>query len=166
MSQDQPNRDVLALRRLEAEIANGRIQVYRNLLGQPYVFFDIDGKIIDDTHPAVHLHLFHDDVRAWLTQFIWKAEGVLLHQRELDRVLQALAGLSLREKVEQVTDPALLQLLETEPTVAVIVEFMYAATSKRLESTMLGLWKKLRDFGHERGCWSEGRTAFREGPTS
>src|SRR6185312_12934595 len=111
MSSERPSQDVIALRRLEEEIGKGRIHVYRNLLGQPYVFFDIVEPTLADTHPAVHLHLFHKDVRGWLTQFIWKAEKILLHERELDRVLQALAGLSLRKKVDQVTDPALLELL-------------------------------------------------------
>lgn len=160
MNQDQESRDVIALRRLEAEIANGRVHVYRNLLGQPYAYFDIVERTLADTHPAVHLHLFHDDVRGWLTQFLWKAEGILLHDRELDRVLQALAGLSLRNKLDQATDPALLELLETEPTVAVVVEFMHAEKRSKLEHSMESLWKLLRDFARERGLLVRGKNRF------
>jgi len=150
MNGDQPSRDVIALKRLEDEIERRRIHVYRNLLGQPYVFFDIVEGTLADTQPAIHLHLYHKDVRGWLTQFIWKVEKILLHERELDRVLQALAGLSLRNKLDRVTDPALLSLLETEPTVAVIVEFMHMEKQSRFEFTMESLWKRLRDFARER----------------
>lgn len=164
MSSDPPSRDVLALRRLEAEIAKGRIHVYRNLLGQPYVFFDVVERTLADTHPAVHLHLFHEDVRGWLVQFIWKADDILLHDRELDRVLQALAGLSLRNKLDRASDPALLELLETEPTVAVVVEFMHAEKRDKLEHSMESLWKLLRDFARERGLLVRGRHRFPGGP--
>lgn len=160
MSSDRPSQDVLALRRLEGEIEKKRIHVYRNLLGQPYVFFDIVEKTSADTQPAIHLHLFHRDVRGWLTQFIWKAEGILLHERELDRVLQALSGLSLRNKVDRVTDPALLELLETEPTVAVLVEFMHAEKRGKLELGMESLWKTLRDFARERRLLVRGKSRF------
>jgi hypothetical protein len=160
MSQDQQSRDALALRRLEVEIGKNRIHVYRNLLGQPYAFFDIVEEKLADTQPTLHLHLFHKDVRGWLTQFIWKAEGILLHERELDRLLQALAGLSLREKVDRVTDPALLDLLENEPTVAVIVEYMHAEKQTRKETTMESLWKTLRDFARERGLLVRGKNRF------
>lgn len=160
MNSNRLSQDVLALRRLEAEIENERVHVYRNILGQPYVFFDIVERTLADTQPAIHLHLFHDDVRGWLTQFLWKAEGILLHERELDRVLRALHGLSLRHKLDRVTDPALLELLETEPTVAVIVEFMHAEKRSKLEHTMESLWKTLRDFARERGLLVRGQKRF------
>lgn len=160
MSRDRSFQDVLALRRLEVEIANGRIHIYRNLLGQPYVFFDVTGKTDADTHPAFHQHLFHKDVRAWLTLFLWKVEGILLLERELDRVLQALSGLSLRHKLDRVTDPALLELLESEPTVAVIVEFMHSEKQSRIEHTMESLWKTLRDFARKRRLQVRGKKRF------
>jgi len=156
MNQNQAGQDIVALRRMEAEIATGRIRVYRNLLDQPYICFDIDKQPLADTH----LHLRHKNVRGLLTQFIWKVEGILLHERDLDRILQALSGQSLSEKRDQVTDPALLELLDTEPTVAVIVEFMHARKQSKLEDTMESLWKTLRDFARERGMLVRGKNRF------
>ena len=65
---------------MEAEIATGRIRVYRNLLDQPYICFDIDKQPLADTH----LHLRHKNVRGLLTQFIWKVEGIRRMTRDGD----------------------------------------------------------------------------------
>ena len=159
---NQYPRDELALRHLETEMEAGSIHVYRNLLGEPYVFFDV-GKPGDGTHPGLHRQLFHPDVRGWLTQFIWATKGVLLHDRELDRVLQALSGFSFGNRVEKATDHVLLQILETEPVVAVVVEFMHAEKQKRFERTMDSLWKTLHEFARSRGLLSRGKKRFPAG---
>jgi hypothetical protein len=157
---NRPSQDVLALRRLDAEIGNKRMQVYRNLLNQPYVILDITERTDAANPPAIHLPLFHKDVRFALTWFIWEAEGLLLHQRELDRILEALAGLSLHNRVSQVIEPVLLELLESEPTVAVIVEYLRGERPKRIELAMESLWKLLRDFACERQLLVRGKNRF------
>ena len=137
--QDTPmQRDEVALTAILGEIDAGKIQVYRNVLRQAYVFCDVPG------FAALHVHLLDKDFRGWITHFIWTRMSFLLREREMNRILDELAGRSLSEPLDKTADPALLQFIEAEPVVAVVLEFMH--TRERHETSMETFWKDLKRF--------------------
>lgn len=154
MSEKRP--DELALYAVLEEVEAGRIRIYRNVLNQPWVFCD------HPDHPSVNWHLFDRDFRGWFSNFIWERCRILPREREIDRILELLAGRSLQHHISTATDPALLEIIEKEPVVAVVVEFMHGKT--RHEATMEGLWKVLRKFAKERGLCGTGKHRFPGGP--
>lgn len=148
--------DVAALRAVQDEIKQGRIRVYRNALNQPFVFCD------HPDCPGLNVPLFHRDFRGWLCRFAWNQKQLLLHEREVDRILQLLSGQSLENPIANVSDPALLQLLEKEPLLATIVEFMEG--EKSLEYSMAELLKELRDFAKDHKLMGRMASRFPGGP--
>lgn len=153
MSEKRP--DELALYTVLKEIETGHLRLYRNVLNQPWVFWD------HPKHPSVNWHLFDRDFRSWFANFIWEECRILPREREIDRILELMAGRSLQNHISTVTDPALLQVIEKEPVVAVTVEFMHGRT--KIEASMEGLWKQLRAFAKERGIRGQGRVRFPAG---
>jgi len=154
MSQKRP--DELALFAILEEVEAGRIRIYRNVLNQPWVFCD------HPNHPSVNWQLYDRDFRGWLSNFIWERCRILPRGREIERILELLSGRSLKHHISTATDPALLEIIETEPVVAVVVEFMHG--KDRHEYTMEGLWKALKKFAKERGLGSNGKRRFPGGP--
>jgi hypothetical protein len=152
MSEQVQSREEQALTVILDELTQRRLQVYRNLLGQPYVCCDVGGQ------PSLHAYLFDRDFRGWLVVFVKERCGFLLREREADRLLEFLGGQSLREKVARVTDQALLQFIENEPVVAVVLEFMH--TSPRHEARMEQLWKELKKFARSRRLLTRGKKRF------
>lgn len=148
--------DVVALRAVQDEIKQGRIRVYRNALNHPYVFCD------HPEFPGLNVSLFHRDFRGWLCRFVWNQRQLLLHEREVDRILELLNGHSLENPITEVSDPALLQILEQEPLLATIVEFMEGKI--KLETKMADLLKQLRSFAKERGLMGRMSHRFPGGP--
>lgn len=148
--------DVAALHSVQDEINHGRIRVYRNALNQPCVFCD------HPDYPGLNAPLFHRDFRGWLCHFAWKAKKLLLHEREVDRILELLNGQSLASPVANMSDPALLQLLEKEPLLATIVEFMEGRDT--FETTVAELLRRLRAFASERGLLGRMASRFPGGP--
>jgi hypothetical protein len=148
--------DVAALRAVQDEIKQGRIRVYRNALNQPYVFCD------HPECPGLNVPLFHRDFRGWLCRFAWNQKQLLLHEREVDRILELLSGQSLENPIANVSDPALLQLLEKEPLLATIVEFMEGRDE--FETTVAELLRSLRKFASERGLLGRMASRFPGGP--
>jgi hypothetical protein len=154
MSEKRP--DEQALSRVLKEIEDGRIRVYRDFLNQPWV---------DCDHPelrGMRTKLFAEDFRAWFAYFISKELELLLREREINRILKVLAGQSLGTGRRSVGDPALIQLMETEPVVATVVEFMH--DKPRYETTMDRLWLELSKFSKERGINRLGKRRFPGGP--
>jgi hypothetical protein len=156
MSDNELRRDEEALKAILVEIKHGRIKLYRNVLRQPYVFCD------HPRFPVMHSHLLDKDMRSWLTHFIWVTKTVLLREREADRILEALAGRSLADPLDKINDPALLQFIESEPVVAIVLEFMH--TRERQEGTMDALWKELKKFARGRRLLVRGKNRFPGGP--
>lgn len=148
--------DVAALRAVQDEIKQGRIRVYRNALNQPFVFCD------HPDCPGLNVPLFHRDFRGWLCRFAWNQKSLLLHEREVDRILELLSGQSLENPIANVSDPALLQLLEKEPLLATIVEFMEGRDV--FETTVAELLRSLRKFAGERGLLGRMASRFPGGP--
>lgn len=136
-------RDVQALLAIQNEINEGRIRVYRNALNQAFVFCD---------HPdsrGLNFELFHRDFRGWMCRFVWNQKQLLLYEREIDRILDLLNGLSLENPSGNISDPSMLELLETNAFLALIVEFMEGKAS--LEFSMNELLKRLKSFAKDQG---------------
>jgi len=143
-----------ALSSLLVEIETGRIEVYQNVLGQPYIIFRVPER------PGGGFFLFHQDVRAWIAEFAWDGKHGLLRERDLDRILTFLRGRAMRKRLPQISDPAMLHLLRSEPVIAVVYEFMYEHATGRHEDTMEPLWKAWKVFAQERGLLRLGRKRF------
>ncbi|WP_337175408.1 hypothetical protein [Paludisphaera sp.] len=162
----EPPNGVVVLRRLVDEIERGRIRLYRNLVGKPYISCDVEEDEDDDEPglPAINQLLFDIDVRSWLTLFAWERDKVLLTEREANRIVHALSGWSMRVKTSKITDPELLRFIETEPVVAVVMEFMGSRKEPRYEQGMEHLWKELSKFAKGRGLLVVNKSRFPGGP--
>ena len=147
-----------ALKRIETEIARGRLSVYRNLVAQPYVRFPLSSKSVGEADS--HRYIFDHDFRSWLTNFIWKHEGVLLREREINQILLVLAGASHENASAAITDSALLEFVESQPVIAALLEFAYSQKLSRKEFTMDELWKSLHSFAAERGLLKRKGNSF------
>jgi hypothetical protein len=137
-----------ALKRIEAEIAVGRLSVYRNLVDQPYVRFPLTARSKGEADS--HRQLFDEDFRSWLTNFIWRHEGILLREREINQILLVLAGASHENTSASITDPALLELVESQPVIVAMLEYGGFKKLSVREFTMEELWDELHTFATER----------------
>jgi hypothetical protein len=155
MNQNEPARDEVALKTILEKADQSEIRLYRNVINQPYVLCNVTSE------PAMDFHLFSKDFRGWLANFIWRQLKFILREREVDRVLEVLSGITLANKVAIIGDPALLQCVESEPVVATILEFMH--DKNRHERRMDSFWKELEKFGRERGLLLRGRNHFPAG---
>lgn len=160
MSNDRRSRAATALEHIDSEIAAGNIAVYRNLAGEPFVSYRDSGSPGAVTK---HLSLFDKDCRAWLTIVVWREMGELLVRQEVDAVLTALAGTSLAHPSTQITDPALWALVEREPVIATLVEFMHTRAGQRREGTMEEVWNELHTFAGKRGLLRRNGVSFPAG---
>ncbi len=143
-----------ALQAILAEVEAKKIHLHHSPLGQPWIFLDVEGR------PAGCFGLFESVVKHWLAAFVWDKGHGALRTQELDRILCVLAGRAMMTPVVRINDLELLRAIETEPIVAVVLEYMYAQKSARIESTMKKLWEDLRDFAKERGLCRIGRKQF------
>lgn len=69
------------LRRLQAEINEGRLEVYQNVFEQGYINFRAEGR------PQGTHCLQSEFVRGWLANFAWDNNIGLLREHETDRIL-------------------------------------------------------------------------------
>ena len=143
---------ILAL--LLAEIDARRIDVYRNVLEQPYIIFRVEDR------PKGSYFLQSDSVRGWIADFAWDAKLGAPNKPDLDRIITVLLGRALRNNRQQIEDQSVLQILREEPVVAVILEFMFAHQSGSVETTMEALRKDLTTFATERQLMRLGRNRF------
>lgn len=136
-----------ALTRLTLESESNRIRLYRDVLFEAHV------ETVFENPPNVHVPLFHHDFRAWLADFLWTAEAILLSRSQLDAVLLVLAGRSMRQPLTTITDPHILRILETVPLIAVIVEWFHQRddTKRRHEERATKLCSTLNSFASSKG---------------
>ena len=73
---DTPRRDDTAFNQVLKAIEAGHINLYRNVLNEPYVYCD------HPKYPSLNLHLFERDFRAWLVHFVRRESGILLTLRK------------------------------------------------------------------------------------
>jgi|GEM_PF-6184682 len=143
-----------ALEMILDQVKSQKIHLYLSVLKEPQIFLDLEGR------PPGCFPLFDPAVRHWLADYAWEKEIGLLRPQELDRVLCVLAGRAMRTSVGRISDPALLRVIESEPAVAVLLEYMHAQTAARLEFTMEKLWDVLSQFARKRGLLKLGRRRF------
>ena len=153
--ESQPLPAQQALESIESEIDAGRIQVHRSVADVAYISFLVGDHVPD--HP---LQLHGRCAKEVLTAFFWRAKKVLLKRSEADLVLTALAGRAASCPRGRISDPDLLRLVDTEPTLAVIVEWTAAKGVPRWEDRMETLWKNLREFAKRRGLLRLGPNRF------
>jgi hypothetical protein len=141
-----------ALKAIEGAVASGAVRFYRNALNRAYIFCD------HPKYPGLHEELDHPDTRGWLSNFVWATISVLLSHSEIGCIIRVLAGMSMRDQVARITDPALLKLIEKEPVLMVVLEFMH--TRAQYEDGMDSLWTTLRKFARRRRLLVRGRKHF------
>ena len=113
--QPPPPRVEVAFSFILAEIKDGRIHLYRNVMRKPYIFCR------NPKYSKLHVYLFDKDVRGWLTHFIKEVTNFLLKGQEIDRILEELAGRSMSQLVDKIQDPSHVKMIESEPVVAVVI---------------------------------------------
>jgi len=139
---------------LVAEVTAGTIELYRDVLQEPRIVFHLQDR------PQGNHGLYDETVHEWLTDFGYERGHGLLCRRRLFTILRALAGRSLRSRRDEVDDPSLLNLLQTEPIVAVAYEFMYCHSAEVHEAKAEPLWKQWRQWATDRGLLKIGRKRF------
>ncbi len=148
------------LRKLLADIKEGRLELYQNVIEQPYVVFRAD------THPPGSHHLHSKTVRAWLADWAWISGLGLLRERENDRILTVLEGQAQKTPLPKIEDCALLEILESVPLVAVVYEYLFTRQVPILELQAAPLHKALAEFAQERRLLQLGKKRFPGGPGS
>jgi hypothetical protein len=136
------------------EVKARKIHLYQSVLKEPWIFFDVEGR-----SPGC-FSLFDPAVKHWLSHYSWDKELGLLRSQELDRILSVLAGLAMATPVGKTSDPTLLRIIQSEPVVAVLLDYMHKQTATRLEFEMEKLWEVLSVFARERGMLQFGRRRF------
>jgi hypothetical protein len=152
---DERPRDERTLELIMEEVKARRILLFENALGKAFIELRLED------WPCETLPLFDDRVGHWLTAFASEKRFGLLHRDELRRILTYLAGAAMRNPLNTIDDPTLLDLITSDPNVLVIYEFMYGRP--RIETKMKGLWVMLRRFGQERGILVIGKRRFAGG---
>ena len=143
-----------ALRVLEAAIEAGTINVCRSVAKNPYVI------VHHQDGSSSRFALYEVQAREWLSYYLWQQNSVLLKRQEMDRILCALAGRSIGTTDGWRDDPELLRLIETEPVLAVAIEYMEQNSKSREETPMEELWKDWNKFARERGLYRLGQRKF------
>src|SRR4051812_16972344 len=105
MPDEQQGRAEMALAVVLGQVQAGKIRLYQNVLGHPYIVFNVENR------PSGCFDLFDDSVPHWLADFIWDVQIGLLHPREIDRILTVLAGRAMQERLARIDDPALLRVV-------------------------------------------------------
>lgn len=151
------NRVEILFEVIHSEIKAERIKVYRNVMGDPYI------SCIHPKYPKLETFLFDKNVRSWFTHFLKEEKGCLPKSGELNCILEELAGRSMSNMVGNIQDPCLTRIIESEPVVAVVLEFMHTKAPPRYEESMASLWKELHKFAKERGLLVRGKNRFPAG---
>ena len=158
MNVKRPNSDVVAMQRVETEIGRGRIHPYRNVVGEACILCDLrnSDRVL---FPYYDGPISHRNFRDWLSDFIWTTEAVLLREEERKRILQVLSGRSLRSKVNDLKDPELLRVIEGDPVLTTVWEYMNL-NRFRTEWALPSLWEALNTFGKTRALLVRGAHRF------
>lgn len=154
MSDEIQRREEIALAKILDDIEAGKIQVYRNVLHQPYM------RVMVDQMPPGCFHLYEREAEEWLTDYLWESHEILLRGWEIKPIIAALAGRSMKTVRKELGEPAALHVLQTEPVAAVIYELMYGHPTGRIEKPVEPLWKESREFAKARGLDRFGNKRF------
>lgn len=137
-------------------IDRGTVEVYRNALNQPYITLPLtqEGSTV--------CRLYEDCVREWIAHVAWSKYEQVLPHRHIRAILTVLAGRSLASPRQSAEESAVIRLLETDPLVAVIVEFM--SDKQAYQAGAASLWKELSKLATQRRLLNIGKRRFPAGP--
>ncbi|MCE9561214.1 MAG: hypothetical protein K8U57_04090 [Planctomycetes bacterium] len=102
-----------------------------------------------------------NEAAEWLTDLAFNTYKTVPDCRPVRAVLRCLAGRARRAGRSTLADPLLTRLMETDPLIATVVEFV--DTQPRFAGTAEDLWKKLTKFAFERRLHKLGRKHFPRG---
>lgn len=153
MSDRQLDSTGAVLKAILAAVEARRIFLYRSPTNKPHIRVPLKG--MDDEH----YHILDKEVEYWLANFVWDM-GVLLRPSELEQIIKVLAGRAMANPSTKISDPTLLKILETEPVVVVVAEYMLLHSPGHYEHRTEDLWKLLHDFAKKRDLLRIGKKKF------
>jgi hypothetical protein len=146
-----------ALAAINVALADKRIEVYRDLLKQPHIIFRFPGR------PDEHWLLSDERVDGLIAALLAESVPLLPYAPEVRDACLLLSGLAMRTPRTVITDVALLRLLEQEPVLEVVVEFMHDNPKNPFEVRVAKLCTDLSEFLAKYGLQGPGRRRI---PTS
>ncbi len=144
MPEPPPEPVLVVLESLHNLINLNQIHLYEGITKVPFVFFDVPDR------PSGHFALFAPSSRHWLAAYAYDLTRKPLSEPVLRQICNVLAGRALATRLGTAPDEALTRMLDSEPVLAAVVEFMQ---SKGLEYTarMEAFQKELQKFAGEHG---------------
>lgn len=104
----------LALERILAT----RPELFINIVGQPTIRLPQVSELShSETWP-----LRSDRVKAWIAEFVWDQSGIVLAEREIDRIVTVLAGKAWRDPR---IDTELTEAMDADPLLEALLIFMH-----------------------------------------
>lgn len=150
--------DHLVVRAIEELIRKGTVCIYRNSGGRVFIHTTEPGLVeLNDPCPS-------HGCESWISQFVWQRYAVVLRQFQLTRISKLLAGRAPSPVPKAVSVRDALAVIESNPTVAAVVEFM--VSRKRHEASMAAFWTVLSQLAREKGFLRIGRNRLPAGPSA
>jgi len=150
--------DHLVVRAIEELIRTGTVCIYKNSGGRVFIHTTEPGLVeLNDPCPS-------HGCESWISQFVWQRYAVVLRQFQLTRISKLLAGRAPSPVPKAVSVGDALAVLESNPTVAAVVEFM--VSHERHEDSMARFWTALSKLAREKGFLRIGRNRLPAGPSA
>lgn len=140
---------------LSADVAANKIRLYRGISGTVYVRLTEPG---ESDRP---LPIIDRPARCWLARYAYAKDCGVLGDSEIARVFNLLEGWAMNRAIALVDSSDQADLIEKEPVLAVIVEYM--STTHFIERMMYPLWEELWQFASKRKLLRLGRKHFPRG---
>lgn len=101
-----------------ALILETRPELFINVVGQPTIRLpDVPGRSTPETWP-----LRSDRVKAWIAEFVWNRTGIVLADREIDRIVTVLVGKAWQDPRH---DVELTEAMDADPLLEALLIFMH-----------------------------------------
>ena len=156
MSESPQHTPDATLKSIIEMIREGEVEVYRNKLNHPYIKLPLT-----EEYPKVY-RIYDDAVREWIAQVAWCNHASVLPLRHIRAIMTVLAGQSFTSHRRIAQESAVIRLLETEPLIAVIVEFM--SDKETYQAGAASLWNELFKLAKDRRLLNIGKQRFPGGP--
>jgi hypothetical protein len=140
---------------LSADVAASKIILSRGISGTVYVRLNEPG---ESDRP---LPIIDRPARCWLARYAYAKGCGVLADSEIARVFNLLEGWAMNRACALVGSSDQADLIESEPVLAVIVEYM--STTHIMERMMHPLWEELWQFAGKRKLLRLGRKHFPRG---
>lgn len=98
-------------------------ELYINLVGQPTIVLAETTQSASPDRPQSRIWpLRSDRVKAWIAEFTWNESGIVLAEREIDRIVTVLVGKAWHD---QRNDVELTEAMDDDPLLEAIMIFMH-----------------------------------------